>query len=188
VLREKKERLSPMGRLSDLKARIYVPTLLALRHCTRADSTKAARLIETHPSTVRDRIQALRDQEIVRGYAPVVDPTSFGLPYLFCIDVDASEYRLPEDADKTVEGLCEFFHEGIGHAPLSFYVYYEGDSQRCVRCVTMTYDVERVIGDICHQQNIARENISVLELEMAEGIPNYNDRSLPELASGVGDD
>lgn len=177
-----------MGRLSDLNPRIYVPTLLALRHCTRADSTKAARLIETHPSTVRDRIQALRDQEIVQGYTPVVDPTSFGRPYLFCIDVDVSEYTLPEDADKTVEGLCQFFHKGIGHAPLSFYVYHEPDSQSCVRCVTMTYDTERVIGDICHQQNIAREKISILELEMAEGIPNYNDHSLPEPVSGVDDD
>lgn len=161
-----------------------MPTLLALRKCVRADSTKVARLIETHPSTVRNRLDALRDQGIIRGYVPDLDPLNFGKPHLIQIDIDSARYRFPEEITKTVEALSQFFLLAVGHAPLSIFVFQDSDSRHCVRCVTMAYDIEKVINDISQQQNIARECISTIELDTAEGIPIYNGRSLPDEMNG----
>ena len=152
-------------------------TLLTLRRCARGFPMALARALEIPRTTARRRIQALEKDGIVTGYTPVVTPHTFGSPYLIQIDINPDDYKISSDLAETVEALKEFLNSGVGHAPLSFFRDSENDLLR-VRCLTMTFNIDQLIDEIYHRQNIARENISYTSLEEADGVPNYSKFSL----------
>ena len=62
-------------------------TLLALRKCARGFPVTLARELGIPRTTARDRIQILEQEGIVTEYTPVVNPKTFGSPYLIQIDI-----------------------------------------------------------------------------------------------------
>jgi DNA-binding Lrp family transcriptional regulator len=154
-------------------------TLLTLRTCARGFPMALARALEIPRSTARHRIHALEEEGIVTGYTPVVTPQTFGSPYLIQIDINPADYKINTDLHDTVIALKEFFNTGIGHAPLSFYIFKDSECDLLrVHCLTMTFKINQIIDDIYHKQNIARENICYTVLEEAGGVPNYSKFSL----------
>ena len=154
-------------------------TLLTLRNCARGFPVALARALEIPRSTARHRMQALEEEGIVTGYTPVVTPQTFGSPYLIQIDINPEDYKISTDLDDTIKALREFLNTGIGHAPLSFYVFNDSENDQIrVHCLTMTYNINELIDGIYHKQNIARENISYVSLDEADGVPNYSKFSL----------
>ncbi|MDF1541281.1 MAG: Lrp/AsnC family transcriptional regulator [Candidatus Thorarchaeota archaeon] len=154
-------------------------TLLTLRDCVTSSPATLARLLDIHRTTARYRIQVLQDEGYVTGYTPIVEPSHFGKPYLIKIQIDTRQYQFKEDLTTTIEALREFLQTGIGHAPLSVYVFKESKLQ-IVHCVTMTKNIEKFCDSIYHEQNIARENIEHMDLQDADGIPGYTVFSLRE--------
>ena len=154
-------------------------TLLTLRTCARGFPMALAKAMEIPRTTARRRIQALEDEGIVTGYTPVVTPQTFGSPYLIQIGINPDDYKISSDLVETVEALKEFLNSGVGHAPLCFYYFKNSENDLLlVRCLTMTFNIDHLIDEIYHRQNIARENISYTPLEDAEGVPNYSKFSL----------
>jgi hypothetical protein len=117
--------------------------------------------------------------DVVSGFIPIVTPEVFGKPYLVCIHLDPKEYQVSEDLDVTINGLLEFFQEGVGHAPIAFYVFVDKESGVWqVYCVTMVKRIESLLDNLYYKQNIAREFITTTSLERIDGIPNYSEHSL----------
>lgn len=161
--------------LTDLKEDI----LLTLRTCARGFPMALARELEIPRTTARRRMQALEKEGIVTGYTPVVTPQTFGSPYLIQIDINPDDYKISSDLDETIRALKGFLNSGVGHAPLSFYFFKDSETDLLrVRCLTMTFNIDQLIDEIYHRQNIARENISYTALDDADGVPNYSKFSL----------
>jgi len=161
-----------------LKAQKEV-TLLTLRNCARGFPATLARALEIPRSTARHRIQALEEDGIVRGYTPVVKPETFGEPYLIQIGINPEDYKFSGELETTILALKEHLQSGIGHAPLCFYYHkdFEYDMLR-VSCVTMTINIEELVDTLYNEQNIARENIEVINLNLADGVPDFSKYSL----------
>ena len=165
--------------VSKIAANHKEDTLLTLRSCARGFPMALAKEMEIPRTTARRRIQALEEEGIVTGYTPVVTPQTFGSPYLVQIDINPDDYKINSEIDDTVGALKEFLNLGLGHAPLSFYFFndFENDLIR-VGCLTMTRCIDYLIDEIYRRQNIAKENISYIPLEEADGVPNYSKFSL----------
>ena len=156
-------------------------TLLALRKCARGFPASLARELEIPRGTARDRIRMLEEDGIVTEYTPVVNPKTFGSPYLIQIEVDPDSYKISEDLEATIDSLKEFLNAGIGHAPLSFYVYQDTENDVWkIHCQTMTFNIDFLIESLYREQNIARECISCVSLLDADGVPNYSKFSLKQ--------
>jgi len=154
-------------------------TLLILRKCARAFPASLARELEIPRATARKRIKSLEEEGVVTEYTPVVNPTTFGNPYLIRIEVNPESYKIREDLEATIDSLKEFMNAGIGHAPLCFYVFHDTDNDVWkVHCQTMTFNIEYLIESLYREQNIARECISWVSLKDADGVPNYSKFSL----------
>lgn len=154
-------------------------TLLALRICARGFPMALAREMEIPRSTARDRILALEEEGIVTGYIPMVTPQTFGSPYMIQIDINPNDYKISSDLNDTAKALKEYLNRGVGHAPICVYNFFDKENDLLrVHCITMTKNIEILIDAIYHRQNIARENISYVPLDDAEGVPNYSKFSL----------
>ncbi len=154
-------------------------TLLTLRNCARGFPATLARALEIPRSTARHRIQALEEEGIVRGYTPVVEPEIFGEPYLIQIRINHNDYKFSGEMESTVDALRNHLRAGIGHACLSFYYYTDSEHDLLrVNCVTMTIDIDHLVDTLYNKQNIARENIEVITLDFADGVPDYSKFSL----------
>ena len=150
-------------------------TLLTLRNCARGFPATMARSLEIPRSTARHRISALENTGVVKGYMPVVRPEVFGLPFLIRIEIDPEDYKLRGDLEATIFALKNHFQAGIGHAPICFYCHGDSDSEITrVNCVTMTLNVMYLVDILYKEQNIARENIAVTNLNLADGVPDFS--------------
>ena len=158
---------------------LRLSTLLTLRDCVTGSPATLARALDIHRTTARYRIQVLQDEGMVMGYTPIVKPTIFGKPYLIRVKIDPKQYQFEDDLKTTLDSVKEYFHSGIGHAPLSVYTYKENNIM-LVHCVTNTENVDKLCDRIYHEQNIAREDIDYLMLQDADGIPEYSVFSLGE--------
>jgi DNA-binding Lrp family transcriptional regulator len=156
-------------------------TLLALRNCARGFPVALARAMEIPRTTARRRIQVLEEDGIVIDYTPIVEPQTFGSPYLIQVDIDPTDYKIRTDLDDTVKALKEYLNLGIAHASMCFYYFKDSESDHIqVHCITMTRNIDYLIDAIYHKQNIARENISYTPLDEADGITNYSKFSLKQ--------
>ncbi|MHA2223502.1 MAG: hypothetical protein ACXAAO_15785, partial [Candidatus Thorarchaeota archaeon] len=141
--------------------------------------------LEIPRSTARHRIQALEEDGIVQDYIPVVRPETFGRPYLIQVGINPEDYKFSGELESTIEALKEHFQAGIGHAPLCFYYLTDSDLLR-VNCVTMTFNINNLVDKLYNEQNIARENIEVICLDLADGVPDFSKFSLRKGVEGHG--
>ena len=150
-------------------------TLLTLRNCARGFPATLARALEIPRSTARHRIQALEEDGIVRDYMPVVSPETFGKPYLIQVGINSEDYKFSGELESTVEALKKHLQAGIGHAPLCFFYHTDPECDLLrVNCVTMTFNIDHLVDTLYNEQNIARENIEVIGLDFADGVPDFS--------------
>ncbi|MGY5852179.1 MAG: Lrp/AsnC family transcriptional regulator, partial [Candidatus Thorarchaeota archaeon] len=154
-------------------------TLLTLRECVRSAPATMASILRITRQAARQRIQILENNETVTGYIPIVRPDTFGEPVLLQVKIDTSQYKLQEDLGATIASIREFLQSGVGHAPLSTYVYHDEKSGSWnIHCVTMTNDTEGMVEKLYREENIARENIDIVPLTHVDGVPMYGNLSL----------
>jgi DNA-binding Lrp family transcriptional regulator len=162
-------------------------TLLTLRNCARGFPATLARALEIPRSTARHRIQALEEDGIVRDYIPVVRPETFGRPYLIQVEINPEDYKFSGELESTVDALKEHLQAGIGHAPLCFFYHTDPECDLLrINCVTMTLNINNLVDTLYNEQNIARENIGIIDLDLANGIPDFSKFSLRKGEEGNG--
>ncbi|MGY5852768.1 MAG: hypothetical protein RTU92_04300, partial [Candidatus Thorarchaeota archaeon] len=154
-------------------------TLLTLRECVRSAPATMASILRITRQAARLRIRSLENDRTITGYIPIARPDTFGEAFLLKIIIQADQYKLQEDLEATINSIREFLKTGVGHAPLSTYVYYDYalDSWN-IHCVTMTNDTEGMVEKLYREKNIARENIDIVPLAHVDGIPMYGNLSL----------
>lgn len=160
--------------------------LLELLKCTRSHPSAMGRRMGIPRTTATHHIKKLEDSDIVKGYTPIVDPGVFGQSYLVKIILDSDQYRFESEIEQTVEGLNTFFRQEPEQAFLSFYVIKE-DGKWEVCCITLTDKIETIRDRIYRQMNIAREDIQIIDLEIADGVPTYNRHSILTDNQEIGD-
>jgi DNA-binding Lrp family transcriptional regulator len=153
----------------------WTSTLLTLRKCARSFPAALGRILDIPRATALYRIRKLEEDGLVSGYIPMVDPTLFGPPFLVQVLINPKQYQFPEELQSTITSLIEFLKTGIGHAPLTIYVY-QGQEQDYlqINCITMTPDIKGLVTSLYREQNIARDSITTLPLNDAHGVPVYS--------------
>ncbi len=166
--------MSEKPRLSNKTTQV----LLALREGTRSWPLKVRRELSDIPrQTVEYQIKKLEEEGIVTGYTPIVIPEAFGDSYLISIPINPKDYQFQNDAETKIDAISKFFEEAINCAPISFFVLSENDFLQ-VQSVVVSTDVEGLVDRLSVRLNIAREDISVSQLERVRGIPNYGKFSI----------
>jgi DNA-binding Lrp family transcriptional regulator len=164
----------------------WLASLLTLRKCARSFPAAFGRALDIPRATALYRIRKLEEDGLVTGYIPMTVPTAFGTPYLVRININPKQYQFHEELQSTINSLVDFFETGIGHAPLSIYVYHDQEQDVWqVNCITMTSDIKRLTGTLYREQNIARESILTFLLNDAHGIPMYSYSSILDAKSYV---
>ena len=153
----------------------WTDTLLTLRKCARSNSAALGRVLDISRANALYRIRKLEEEGLVMGYIPEVVPTVFGTPYLVQVLIDPNQYQFQTELESTISSLIEFLKTGIGHAPLTVYVYQaQKKNEMQINCITMTTDIETLAESIYRKQNVARDSISVHSLRDAYGVPMYS--------------
>lgn len=150
--------------------------LLTLRDCARGNAACLGRALDIDRVKARYHINKVKDDGLVLGYTPEIDPTLFGTPHFVQILYEPKLYRFPTQLEDTISSLIEYLKEGIGHAPLTVYVYKTQEHLQ-LNCITMTTDIEALVNNLYHEKNIARETITTYELEQAHAVPMYSKHS-----------
>ncbi|MHA1862927.1 MAG: hypothetical protein ACTSWA_04085 [Candidatus Thorarchaeota archaeon] len=150
-------------------------TLLTLRKCARSNAAALGRTLDIDRKKALYHIRKLEMDGLVSGYIPEVIPTVFGTPYLVRILINPKQYQFAEELESTISSLINFLKTGIGHAPLTVYVYQaqkQDDLQ--INCITMTTDIEVLTKSLYRKQNVAKDTITTHVLNQAHGIPMYS--------------
>jgi DNA-binding Lrp family transcriptional regulator len=138
----------------------WLASLLTLRECARSFPAAFGRALDIPRATALYRIRKLEEDGLVTGYIPMTIPTVFGTPYLVRVNISPKQYQFHEELQSKINSLVDFFETGVGHAPLSIYVYHDQEQDVWqVNCIAMTSDIKRLTGALYHEQNIARESV-----------------------------
>ena len=157
----------------------WLASLLTLRKCARSFPAAFGRALDIPRATALYRIRKLEEDGLVLGYIPIAVPEIFGTAYLIRININPKQYQFHEELQSTINSLVDFFKTGIGHAPLSIYVYNDKEQDVWqVNCITMTSDIKKLTDALYREQNIARESIFTFLLNDAHGVPMYSYSSI----------
>ena len=163
-----------------------IQVLLALREGARSWPMKVRKELSDIPrQTVEYQIRKLEEDGIVRGYTPVVIPEAFGDAYLISIRINPKDYQFQKDAETKIDAISKFLEEAINSAPLCFFVLSDNESLR-VQSVVVSTDVGELVDRLSVKLNIAKEDISISQLERVRGIPDYSKFSILQEGQEIG--